>query len=401
MAVATVVEHHTDSRTAYDAVYGAWWFKAGWGLTVGLSLYIIYIYKLWRRKALCLLHASFVVILAGALTTSLTSRQGFIHLRQGEATRQFWEPTADGAFFTNAPLPFQLRLTDFRVDYDADGTTPSDYVSTVVLQADGETDTTTISMNCIGRCRGYRLYQTSFDDDRGGSTFAVGYDPFGIAITYLGYALLALSMMLVTAGRRAGTPRPSTMPHSSALHPCPADASPHSSAIQQCPADGFPCDEPADAAPPSRWLTVVFWTLGILLALYMVVALAFRPLVPVLRSPLLVVHVGVIMVSYVLLVVSIVRRSLLRLAVFMLAAGIFLGAIWANISWGTYWSWDPKESWALITLLVYSLPLHPRLLPWLQSPLHYRLYSLFALLVLLMTYFGVNFFLTGLHSYAN
>ena len=66
-----------------------------------------------------------------------------------------------------------------------------------------------------------------------------------------------------------------------------------------------------------------------------------RPLVPILRSPMLFLHVGTIMLSYILLVVSIVRRDLLRPAVFLLATGIFLGAVWANISWGTYWSWEP------------------------------------------------------------
>ena len=69
-------------------------------------------------------------------------------------------------------------------------------------------------------------------------------------------------------------------------------------------------------------------------------------LMPVLHSPWLSAHVSVIMVSYALLLLSMVERSLLRPAVLCLATGIFLGAVWANVSWGTYWSWDPKESWA-------------------------------------------------------
>jgi len=125
------------------------------------------------------------------------------------------------------------------------------------------------------------------------------------------------------------------------------------------------------------------------------------PLMPVLHSPWLSAHVSIIMMSYALLVLSIVERRLLRLAVFLLAAGIFLGAIWANVSWGTYWSWDPKESWALITLLVYSIPLHSESLPWFRSKRNYRIYSIMALCCLLMTYFGVNYLLGGMHSYAN
>ena len=106
------------------------------------------------------------------------------------------------------------------------------------------------------------------------------------------------------------------------------------------------------------------------------------------------------MLSYIMLVVSIIRREVLRPAVFLLATGIFLGALWANVSWGTYWSWDPKESWALITLLVYSIPLHHRSLPWFRSTRNYRIYSILAFVCLLMTYFGVNFLLGGMHSYA-
>lgn len=123
------------------------------------------------------------------------------------------------------------------------------------------------------------------------------------------------------------------------------------------------------------------------------------PLVPVLHSPWLSAHVSVIMLSYAMLVLSIVDRRLLKPAVFLLAAGIFLGAVWANVSWGSYWSWDPKESWALVTMLVYSLPLHTRSLPWLRSQKAYRIYSIAALLCLAMTYWGVNYLLGGMHSY--
>ncbi len=124
------------------------------------------------------------------------------------------------------------------------------------------------------------------------------------------------------------------------------------------------------------------------------------PLMPVLHSPWLSAHVSIIMMSYALLALSIVERRLLLLAVSLLAVGIFLGAVWANVSWGTYWSWDPKESWALITLLIYSLPLHTESLPWFRSTRNYRLYSLLGLASLLMTYFGVTYLLGGMHSYA-
>ena len=96
------------------------------------------------------------------------------------------------------------------------------------------------------------------------------------------------------------------------------------------------------------------------------------------------------------------RSSQLMLmpALFLLIAGIFIGAVWANVSWGRYWGWDSKEVWALITMMLYSLPLHQQSLLWFASPRHFHGYCTFAFLIALMTYFGVNYFLSGLHSYA-
>lgn len=151
---------------------------------------------------------------------------------------------------------------------------------------------------------------------------------------------------------------------------------------------------------------------------------AVTNLMPVLQSPLLSLHVMVIMIAYALLAFMMLnsisalilmrkasemqeelrqlkRLSLLMLfpAVFLLIAGIFVGAVWANVSWGRYWGWDPKEVWALITMLIYALPLHSSA-RWLQRDKAYHIYIILAFLAVLMTYFGVNFFLPGLHSYA-
>ena len=83
-----------------------------------------------------------------------------------------------------------------------------------------------------------------------------------------------------------------------------------------------------------------------------------------------------------------------------LGLGIFIGAIWANVSWGNYWSWDPKETWALITFMVYAVALHGQSLPAMRRPRVYHIYMLLAFLSLLVTYFGVNCFMSGMHSYA-
>ena len=147
------------------------------------------------------------------------------------------------------------------------------------------------------------------------------------------------------------------------------------------------------------------------------------PLMPVLQSPLLSVHVMTVMCAYALFALHVllgiqalqqmrqkkkedVERTtalsqlLLYPAVFLLAIGIFLGAVWANVSWGNYWSWDPKESWALITLMVYAVPLHKASVSIFRRPIFYHIYMVSAFLFVIITYFGVNYLLGGMHSYA-
>jgi ABC-type transport system involved in cytochrome c biogenesis permease subunit len=139
-------------------------------------------------------------------------------------------------------------------------------------------------------------------------------------------------------------------------------------------------------------------------------------LMPVLQSPLLSIHVMVIMISYTLFALILLNATtnliknnyelcninykLNIFALFLLTAGIFIGAIWANVSWGRYWGWDPKEVWALITMLIYSLPLHRASLKIFQNPRFLNWYYIFAFLSVVITYFGVNFILGGMHSYA-
>ena len=139
-------------------------------------------------------------------------------------------------------------------------------------------------------------------------------------------------------------------------------------------------------------------------------------LMPVLSSPLLTLHVTVIMIAYALFIFamlgsvaalirptwqqSMMRTNLLLIypAEALLALGIILGAVWANISWGNYWSWDPKEVWALITFIVYLHPLvtapkHGR------QPTGFHIYCIAAFLSVIVTYFGVNLILGGMHAY--
>ena len=91
----------------------------------------------------------------------------------------------------------------------------------------------------------------------------------------------------------------------------------------------------------------------------------------------------------------------LTIGLVMLTIGNFLGGQWANESWGRYWGWDPKETWALISIMVYAFVIHARFVPSLRGKWVFNLMSVFAFYSILMTYFGVNFYLTGLHSYAS
>jgi ABC-type transport system involved in cytochrome c biogenesis permease subunit len=154
-------------------------------------------------------------------------------------------------------------------------------------------------------------------------------------------------------------------------------------------------------------------------------------LVPVLDSYWLMIHVAVIVGSYgpfalgmivgfiamILMILTtkkiknrirltideltVVNELALTVGVVMLTIGNFLGGQWANESWGRYWGWDPKETWALISILVYAFVLHMRLIPGMRSKWLFNLMSVIAFASIIMTYFGVNFYLVGLHSYAS
>ncbi len=98
---------------------------------------------------------------------------------------------------------------------------------------------------------------------------------------------------------------------------------------------------------------------------------------------------------------TIINEMSLVVGLVMLTVGNFLGAMWANESWGRYWGWDPKETWALISIMIYAFVLHMRLIPGLRSKYTFNLWSIIAYASIMMTYFGVNFYLAGLHSYAS
>ena len=98
---------------------------------------------------------------------------------------------------------------------------------------------------------------------------------------------------------------------------------------------------------------------------------------------------------------SIINELSMTVGLIMLTIGNFLGGMWANESWGRYWGWDPKETWALISIMVYAFVIHMRFIPSLRGRWIFNLASVVSFASILMTYFGVNFYLVGLHSYAS
>ena len=371
LATGTVIEKLHGSAYALSHVYGAWWFVALWALVAIGMVVMLFQRKSWKRPSVCVLHLSFLLILLGALLTMLTGQNGRMMLEPGKPTHTFYEGNAE----ENHPveLPFTLTLDRFEIETYTGTSKPKDYVSYLQLTDGSDHQEIVISMNHILRHRHFRFYQSDYDE-QGNSILEVARDPWGIGVTYAGYALLlvALVMMLLK--------QPKTY-----------------------------------KAVTISWIGVL-----IVLAVLLHIRMLTHQLLPVLRSPFFSLHISTIVTSYALLlailvvgIIAIVRpkdtsrleklkgisMAMLYPAVALLTMGIFIGAVWANISWGNYWSWDPKEVWALITMLIYAAPLHGSIWKSFKKPLFFHFYCIFAFLSVVITYFGVNLILGGVHAY--
>ena len=371
LAAGTIIEKLHGSEFALAHVYGTWWFVGLWALVAGLMVYMAVKCHMWKRLAVSALHLSILFILLGALLTMLTGQHGRMKLEPNRPNSHFFIQDQDD--ITKEALPFSLTLDRFEIEKYPDSEKPKDYVSYLQLN-DGEThQDVVISMNNILRHKHYRFYQSDFDE-QGNSILDVARDPWGIGVTYAGYALLFAALAVILFERRKDFP-----------------------------------------AVTWSWLGVL-----IVLMVVLYIRMLTHPLLPVLRSPFFSLHISTIVTAYALLlgivIVSIIAlikpkdkarlerlkslsTAMLYPAVALLAIGIFIGAIWANVSWGNYWSWDPKEVWALITLLIYAAPLHEKLWKTFQKPMFFHVYGILAFLSVLITYFGVNLLLGGVHSY--
>ncbi len=553
MASATVIERLYGRDCAWGTIYGSWWFMVLWGVLVLSSLTYLFKKRLRQRRGLVLLHLSLTVILLGASVTRLTSVSGHLRLHTGFPVSYF--TTDDG---TTHNLPFITELDSFSIITSPATGEALDYRACITVHTSSVHYSQSISMNNIGHIYGYRLYMSSFDADGRGVILLVSYDPYGTAITYIGFLLFLVGMAWSIFSRRSRlhhlyhtAMRPAVIilfifPFISHGLPCMA-ATASGSVVDGCspgqsltPVASIPyltarlsvavyesvesgaLSSAAIAETLYNTLRAETWPAYICLALSLLLCAprfkhrltsssSFAPrltthilqrlfpfvlfcfvtlhvllrwivtghapvsnipetlllmswlssalslvassrrvpvldllcpvvasvcmlgsilsdsvsplssLPPILRSPLLSVHVVLVMVSYTLLFciallsvrcllhgctpatltrLTALSRLLLYPAVSFLASGIIAGAVWANISWGTYWSWDAKETWALLTLMVYLAPFHIHNLDSDSSPRLYHIYVLVAFLVVLATYFGVSYFLPGMHSYA-
>lgn len=371
LAAGTIVERLHGSEFALTHVYATWWFVGLWALVAGLMVYMAVKCRMWKRMAVCALHSAILLILLGALLTMLTGRHGKMKLEPNRPNSQFF--IQEQGEITKEALPFSLTLDRFEIETYSGSNKPKDYVSYLHLN-DGENhQDVVISMNHILKYKHYRFYQSDYDE-HGNSVLDVARDPWGIAVTYAGYALLFVALVAMLIKRRK-----------------------------------------AFRAVTWSWLAVL-----VVLMFVLYIRMLTHPLLPVLRSPFFSFHISTIVTAYALLlgilvvgVIALIRpKDLARMerlkslstamlypAVALLAIGIFIGAVWANVSWGNYWSWDPKEVWALITLLIFAAPLHEKLWKSFQKPLFYHIYGILAFLSVLITYFGVNMILGGVHAY--
>lgn len=451
LVAATLIENICGSSFVVDCIYHSEWFIALWAVITVAA--IVYILRVSRRLTLILLHASFVVVLLGAFLSFLTSKRGDITVAQNGVPASMFE-TADGAL---EKLPFSLQFAVVDTVVLRGGELPGDYIVHIIADDKEQITEHTLSLNRPAKIKDYQFCIKGMSG--GNLSLIVSRDTLGRSISYLGYAMAFISFLLLFFDGKSGFKillqklKGWRLPKKSAKKK-DSDAS-LSRLIEKLLGlllcilvllcllwyrrGVFPATNGVEAL---MLLAVFVALLAVALRSKKEFVLLRRVLVvvasgiavaagvcgfegdgdvqPILRTPLLGVHVTMIIIAYALLACTAVNavialclkkrkkmelqallgRLLFYPATMLLAGGIFIGAVWANLSWGRYWGWDPKEVWALVTLLVCSLAFHTRSLPFLAKPVAFHIFCIVAFVVVLFTFFGVNYLFGGLHSYA-
>ena len=456
LIAATFFQKSNGAIYALDNIYHASWFVALWAVAALTGVLYILMSRMPRLGAAFVLHIAFVVVLAGALVTYMTAKRGTLCVSAGASPASMYE-TGNGDL---NKLSFRIYLDDFTVDSLPDGS-PTDYVAQLRMQSrGGDVKSSTLSMNNPVEHKGYKLYISGYATGEMGDvvTLLVAYDPWGAPITYVGYLLLLIGAvymffdrkggfrmtlaslrgsLVASSGSKAGTfIRRGSLLLAFALFV----AITYKGVCRWVDSGYFPASNGAEALLLLAWCALLAGMLlrrhfspalpySLLLAVVSVVVVlvtgcSSSSVIPVLRTPLLGVHVAQVIIAYMLLAamavnavvalwyglargnsdkmeqLALVGRVMLYPAVMLLVTGIFTGAMWANLSWGRYWGWDPKEVWALITMLVAAVAFHRRSLPFISKPLAFHVFCIVTFVAMLFTYFGVNYLLGGLHSYA-
>lgn len=198
MGFSTIVEKFFGKDYVSEVIYGSWWFAALWALTAIVSMLYLIRKKVFRRFAVMMLHTAFIIILIGAMTTHVTSREGTLHLRKGEAVAAFTDNEG-----VACALPFDICLNDFEIVHYPGTDAVMDYKAHIIVDSNGTEEEACISMNNIGKFADYRFYQSSYDADGQGTVLLVAFDPYGIAITYTGYLLLLAGLILTMCSKHS------------------------------------------------------------------------------------------------------------------------------------------------------------------------------------------------------
>lgn len=203
LGFATILETKYGHRNIEKFIYGSWWFISLIFLAITSGGYILIRKKTYKKPAICTIHLALVIIMAGGMLTKITAERGTIHLKYNDpASEMMAEYTENNNSPQMIRLPFHVALDTFQISYYPGTNAPSDYFSYINIKNGSENIKGIISVNNIFKYKGYRFYQSYYDPNLRGTWLSVYKDDIGIPVTYTGYALLFLSLILAMFNRK-------------------------------------------------------------------------------------------------------------------------------------------------------------------------------------------------------